>query len=135
MQETTRVPAQELERLLRQEADRGRNAALIVDHAQRLARLCLARDGEKEVPAAWPVHPARAQDEMSAAALDDRALAGELGAAVDAERIRRIVFDVSTTLRAVEDIVGGVVNEPRTDPLRFLGEHARGRTVHSHGEL
>ena len=76
----------------------------------------------------WPVRPKsheRADDPAHAAPL----LSGELGAAVGGERCSRVGLEVRLALGAVEDVVGGEVDDgsaERGDVARALDVRAEG---------
>ena len=114
---------------------RRRHARLVVDHAHRLVRLGLSADDLVEIRRARAVDPARAQDEIPAAARRDGALALELGRGVVADRARLIVFGIGRARFAVEDVVGRIVNQQRAEPLRLLSEEAGRDCVYLHGKL
>src|SRR5258708_24181527 len=94
VQRARRVLPQQRSRFLGEKAARRRHAALVVDHAQALAGGGFRRDGEIEVPAARPIHPARAQDEVAAARAADRLLPRELALAIDADRPRLLLLAI-----------------------------------------
>ncbi len=103
-------------------------APLVVDDGQPLALLCQPQHGLGEIAAAGPIDPARAQDEVPCAARLDPLLAFELGAAIDRQRRRHVVFRPGAGATAVEHVVGAVVHQPCTQAGGLLGQHAwRGR--------
>jgi len=103
-------------------------APAVGDDTQRIA---LAREAEHradEVRAARGEDPARAQDEVPAAARTNELLAGELAPTIGTERRGRIVLAPGLLATAVEDVVAAEVDEPRVRGVRRAGERAdRGR--------
>ena len=81
-----RAALDELERGAREVRCRGRAADLVVDHAQLVALRAEAQHREQEVVAARREHPGRAHDVGLGVLGQQRALARELGGAVDAAR-------------------------------------------------
>ena len=55
---------------------------------------------------------------------------GQLGDAVDVQRIRAIALDVGRVLGAVEDVVGADVHETRAELVTCAGEPPGGDRVH-----
>ena len=118
-----------------QQVGTGGCAPLVVDDGQALALLCQAQHGLGEVAAARGVDPAGAQDQVLATRLLDALLAFQLGAAVDAERCRRIGFHPGAGSAAIKHVVGAVVHQPGAQARRLLGQHARRSGVEGAGEL
>jgi hypothetical protein len=71
-----------------QQVGAGGGAELVGHHGEAVALLCQAQHGLGEVAAPRCVHPARAEDQVLAAAGANGSFAVELGLAVDAERAR-----------------------------------------------
>ncbi len=69
-----------------------------------------------EVVAADPEEAGRADDEVALVGGRDGLLAGQLGAAVGRERRRLVALDVGRALGAVEDVVGGDVDDAAPTP-------------------
>ena len=113
----------------------GGRADLIVHDAQLLALARQPQDGQQEILAAARIDPARPEDQAGPTCRLDGSLASELARPVYARRIRRVRLQVRLRLGAVEDVIGRIVDEQRTEPLRFLREHAGRDTVHRHGEF
>jgi len=114
---------------------RGRRAELIGDHAQRLAFARNPQDGEEEVLPPRRIDPAGAEDPVPRAARANRLFTFELACAIDVDRIRGIALRVRLGLGAVEDVIGGVVDEQRTEPPCFLGEDARRAGIDREGRF
>ena len=107
---TCQTPLRQLEQLARrlgQVADVGRRAQLVGDHAHLVALGAEPQHRPDEVRAGPAEEPRAAHDP----ALAHLALALELRAAVDRERARLVGLDVRLALRAVEDVVGRVVDD------------------------
>ena len=79
-----------------------------------------------EVAAADAEQPGGADDEVALVGGGDRLLAGELGAAVGRERRRLVALHVGRALGAVEDVVGGDVDEHGRRLLRRRGGDVAG---------
>jgi len=90
---------------------RGRPAALVVDDGQPVAPLPDPQHGGDEIRPVPGMDPGRAQDRVGTAGFGHRALAGELRAAIGAERRRRVVLAPGPLGPAVEDVVGGDMQE------------------------
>src|SRR6185312_15646867 len=75
------------------------------------------------------------EDEECSADLLNVALASELGGSVNAERLSGIFLNPRLDLCAVEDVVGGVMDEERVVRFRFFGENSRGFSVDAHSEI
>ena len=95
----------------RQVRDIGRGAALVGDDAQLRPLPRQAHHGAQEILPVGRIEPGGAQDQVPRIDGLNGRLAFELGAAVNACRIHRIGFDVRLRLGAVEDIIGGDVND------------------------
>ena len=95
-------------------AGRRRNGALLPARARRSTVFDHVAPG----PA---VHPRRANDRVSGVEL---ALAAELGAPVDRQRVGVVPFDVGPGRGAVEDVVGRQVAEVCSDEAGGLGDVA-----------
>ena len=122
------------------ELDGGSGAAdLIVDDGEAIAFARQAKHGEKKVVAVRAVDPTGAEDEKFAADVFDGLLAGELAGAVDVERIGRVGLDpwrrFGLGFAAVENVVGGVVDEKGVAPEGFFGEDARRLLVDGVGKI
>ena len=89
----------------------GRAAALVVDDGEAVALAGKPQDGLHEIMAVRAIDPGRAQDHVARIVGRDRALACELARAIDIERGGRVGFDVRRVLLAVEDVVGGNMDE------------------------
>jgi hypothetical protein len=118
-----------------QQVGAGGCAELVVDDVQRLALGRQLEHGAREVAAARGINPARAQDQMAAAAGADGVLAVELGAAVHRQRRSGRVLGARRMAAAVEHIVGAVVHQPGALRRRRVGQHARRFGVDGRGEL
>ncbi len=75
-------------------------------------------------------HPGRPQDGMPPARVAHQSLAGELGGPVDPERPGRIVLPPRPARRAVEDVVGGDMQEGQAPERRRPGHRAGRRGIH-----
>ena len=110
-------------------------ADLVVDDGETVALARKAKHGEEKIVAVGAVDPAGAEDEEFAAAAFDSPLARELAGAVDIERIRRVRLDPRRGFAAVENVVGGVVDEKGVAPAGFFGEDARRLLVDGVGKI
>ena len=93
----------------------GRRADLVVDDEDLVLVGGEAQHRLDEVAAADPEEPGGADDEVARVGGRGRLLAGELGAAVGGERRRLVALDVGRALGAVEDVVGGDVDDAGAD--------------------
>ncbi len=100
--------------------DIGRRASLVVDDGDLAAVPAEFEHRANEVVARWPKQAGRADDPGLLAC---GRLAVQLRPAVGRERIRSVRLDVRVALRAVEDVVGGVVDD-RSAELRGMGRPA-----------
>src|SRR5437660_6515640 len=107
---------------VRESPGAGRRSDLIGYNAQFFFFLKQTPNSEKEIPAARRIHPARAQYQMRAADVVNRLLSGELAAAVGAEGVGAVLLDIRRIFRSVEDVIGRIVEEQRSDPLRLFGQ-------------
>ena len=90
---------------------RGRLAVLVGHHAEMLGLAACADHRAHEVPPRGRDDPGGAQHDGVAADGQHRLLAGKLRGAINAERCRRVGFDVGRALDAVEDVIGGDMDE------------------------
>ena len=88
-----------------------------------------------EVAAADPEEPGGADDEVALVGGGGRLLAGQLGAAVGRERRRLVGLHVGRALGAVEDVVGGDVDDAGADLGRGGGDVAGAVAVDREGRL
>jgi len=110
-------------------------AFLVVDDAQGISFLRGPQDSADEVVSIPSKEPGCAQDQMIRTIPADERLAQELGFPVDALRIWGVFLDVRALFPAIENIIGAVVDEQRSnrrgrrrqvpgsvpiDPERFL---------------
>src|SRR5208283_3966363 len=100
-------------------------AVLVSDHTQLFLLERQAEHSSQEVLAADIVDPSRTQNNVSTFAGDDRLVALQLGLAIDAERASGIVLFVGTSLTAIVDVIGGVVDHQGTAARAFLCESRR----------
>ncbi|RMT83547.1 hypothetical protein ALP39_04901 [Pseudomonas marginalis pv. marginalis] len=89
--------------------------------------------GQQEILARVGVDPTGAQNQVFAAHRCNRLLARQLALAVDTQRVRRVDLGVGRRLAAVENVVGGVVNQRNAQGLGFLREDAGGDGVDGEG--
>src|SRR5205823_11581762 len=68
------------------------------------------QDGQQKIAPARGVNPTGAENEMAALGGGDRLLAFELGASVDAQGIRRVLFLIRRLLAPVENVVGRIMH-------------------------
>ena len=108
-----------------QQGSGSRGTPLVGDDTQAVAIGGQLEHGLGEVAAMRADHPAGAQDQVARVGGLQGQFAVALGQAVDALRVGGIVFDVGALLGAVEDVVGGVVDDEGTEPGGFLAENAR----------
>ena len=85
-----------------------------------------------EADAAGAVHPARADDVVLVERLADGVFAGQLGAAVGVDGVRRVVFVVGSALLAVEHFVRADVEHRGAGFAAGFGDVARALAVHEH---
>ena len=81
--------------------------------------------GANEIRAVRAEHPRRAQDQMLRAGAAHQTLALFLAPPIDIERSDRIVLPIGRSLRPVEHIVGGDLDEGHVGRGGGLGEHRR----------
>jgi hypothetical protein len=94
----------------------------------------LATDRLDEVDAAAAAEPGAANDEVPPGGAR-RLLAAQLAAAVRADRVDPVLLAVGASARAVEDVVGGDLEQERVDPVARLGEVGDRGAVDPGGEL
>ena len=92
-------------------------------------------DGEEEVFAGGSVDPGGTEDDVGGSGGGEGLLAGEFGGSVDAEGVGRVGFEVGRGFGAVEDVVGGEVEDCGADLGGFLAEDAGGFGVDGGGYL
>ena len=80
------------------------------------------------------VDPTGAEDEVSAADSFDGLLACQFAGAIDIERIRRVGLDPGLSLAAIEDVVGGVMDEECVALECFFREDPRSLLVDGVGK-
>ena len=95
----------------RQVARIGGRSHLVEYHVERLALGREAQHGLQEVVAVLGVEPRRAENQVAAPRGQDRLLAFELGASVDAERLRGCLLRAGRVAAAPEHVVRGYVYE------------------------
>src|SRR5450830_1293104 len=93
----------------------GGTADLVIHDAQLVLLTGQSQDGADEVVPCAAVQPGKAQDEMVRVGLPGRLLALQFCPAVDGEGTRGGLLVVWLGRRAVEDIVGGEVDDASTD--------------------
>jgi len=123
------VPAKDIGGSVGESDGRSRGAALVVHDAQLITFAGEPQHREEEVLSARAIYPARSEDQVAAARCLDRLVALELAPTVDRQRIGRVSLDVGPSLRAIVDVVGGVVNQQRTRRFRLGGEESRAGRV------
>jgi hypothetical protein len=102
---------------LRQSPPPGRSTHLIVDNPDPRLVLHEPKHRTHEITAMHRVHPGGPDDERGARSRPDHLLlATQLGAAVDAQRIRGGIGRVGVALPAIEYKIGREVNEAGPDP-------------------
>ena len=94
-----------------------------------------AQHGEQEVAAVRSVNPTGAKDEEFAPSALDGLLAGELAGAVNVERTGLVIFYPRTIFSAVENIVGGIVDEQSIALERLFSKDARRLRIDREGEI
>jgi hypothetical protein len=102
----------------------GGSAVLVGDDAKFLAFAGVFQNGAEEVLARRSINPACAEEECVRPTDEEGLFPCELACAVDAERASRVGLDVGGCALAVEDVVGGVVENRRPECLRFLADNA-----------
>ena len=91
-----------------------------------------AQHGLDHVGPGAAVHPGGADDRVAVVEL---ALAAELGAPVDRQRVRGVPLEIGPGERAVEDVVGRQVADVRADQAGRLGDVARAERVDEVGAV
>jgi hypothetical protein len=113
----------------------GRRADLVADNGDLAPGLGQLQHRVDEVAAAEPEEAGRADDEVALVRRGDSLLAGELGAAVGRKRRRLVALHVRRALEAVEDIVGGDVENARFHLRGRSGDVAGAAAVDGEGGL
>ena len=124
-----KCPAQCMGGDVGQQIGTGGRADLVVDHGQAITLGSQPQHGAGKVAAARAMHPACAQDQVSAAAGADQRFTFQLGAAVDAERAGGRLFVSRLVAAAVENVVGAVVQQPAADRRHGAGQRTGGQGV------
>ena len=130
-----RAALDELQRGAREVRRRRRAADLVVDHAQLVALRPQAQHREQEVAAARREHPGRAHDVGLRVLGQERALARELGGAVDAARRDRRALVVAGGIVAREHVVGREPDERGPARARRAGDVAAAVLVRAPGAV
>ena len=117
-----------------QERGGRRCAGLVVDYPQLVPLAGQAQDRAHEVGAMHAVDPAGAEHVVAAGG-GGGLLAGQLGGSVDAQRRGDVGLDVGAGLRAVEDVVGGIVDQQCPAPRDRGGEGGHGVGVDQPGAV
>jgi hypothetical protein len=112
-----------------QQISPGGGADLVVDYFQSVTFLCQFQHGFGKVTATRRINPTGAKDEMPTARGADGFFAFPLGFAIDTEWGSGVGFLPKFVAAAVKNVVGGIMNQPRTDALGFLSENAGGDGV------
>lgn len=94
-----------------------------------------ALDRAEEIVAAGAIDPAEAKDQVEPIHLLHRLVTGLLGAPVGAKGIGMVCFEIGFGLRAVENIIRGVVDEKRPGAFGFFRKDTRGYAVDLHGQF
>src|SRR5438445_4472778 len=112
-----------------------RPAGLIVDDA-KLALLPrqAAHCPDKDVSPVG-IYPCRPEDQGAPVGGPYRLLSGELAAAVDAKRSGFVFLRVGRGFSSIEDIIGGKVDQQRTNAPAFFRKHTRSNSIDLHGEV
>jgi hypothetical protein len=113
----------------------GRRADLVADDGDLAAVLGQLQHRLDEVAAADAEEARGADDEVTLVGSGDRLLPGQLGATVGRERRRLVALDVRRALGAVEDVVGGDVDDPGFHLRRRCGNVAGTAAVDGEGGL
>ncbi|MNF88499.1 hypothetical protein D3C84_709950 [compost metagenome] len=111
----------------------GRIAELVGDHTHLGALAQQALHGEQEVVAVAAVQPAATQDQVRPAGRSDGLFAAQLAVPVDIQRCAGVGFPVWPAEAAVEDVVGGVVQQPGAQRGGLLGHHGGSLGVEGEG--
>ena len=80
------------------------------------------------------VDPAGTKNQNPAAHLPNSFFAGQLARAISIQRSRRILLCPLALLRAIEDIIRGVMHQQRIAAERLFGQNARRLGVDGHGQ-
>jgi len=81
------------------------------------------------------VDPTGAEDQVNAANILDRSFSSKFGLTVDVEGVGFVFFGVGFALGAVEDIIGGIMDQSAVEPFGFLSEDAWASAVDGHGQV
>ena len=113
----------------------GRAAVLVVDDAELRPFSGKAQHRAEEVRAMRRVDPRRAQDRVPRIGGGDRLLAGKFGCAVDRQRRGRVGLDIGRGLGAIEDVVGGNLDDGNAEPGRCFGDRPGPDRIDGEGEV
>ena len=108
-------------------------AVLVIDDVQFRALLAELQHGFGKVAAARAVDPAGAENQMPGAMLPDCLLAFQLGLAIDVEWRWGVGFAPGALTAAVEDVIGGKVQQRGAKARGFLCQDCHGRGVNGAG--
>ena len=113
----------------------GRAAELVLDDAQAILLGGQADHRAHEIAAMGPIEPGGAQDHVARIGRRRRSLAGQLRAAVDVERRRRVGLVIGRALGPVEDVVGGDLDHGDAEPGGAGGGGGRAVAVDGEGQV
>ena len=101
------------------------NADLIGHDSQFVAFCAEATHRQKKIAAAKTVDPTCSQNDCRGVRSGNRTLARQLALAIHVQRVRCRILIVGRHLRAIEYVVGRIVNQQCADPLRLFCKNRR----------
>ena len=120
---------------IRQQRGRCRGTGLVRHDLEHITLGCKAQDGFGKVTAVGAKDPAGPKNQAIGPTRLHRLFSVEFGFSVDALRVGYIVLCVGTGLGAVEDVIGGVVNNQGAEPFCFFTQDAGGHTINGLSKL
>src|SRR3546814_6665061 len=103
--------------------------------ADGIALALQPQDCRHEIRTVGAVYPTGAQNGMLGTGLAYGLFARQLGTAIDSLRVDRVVFAVQTRFGAIEDVVGGIVNQQSVDLRRLGSQSPWSLTNDAHGQV
>jgi len=111
-----------------------RSANLIANHAQFFALRTKTQNREKEILATGCINPRHPENEVGHLGLANGQFPGKFGLAVGVERVWGVGLYVRFAFRAIENVIGRVVDQNRTDLMGFVGKNSGSRCVDGVGD-
>ena len=106
---------------------------MIVHYRQRVALAGEPEDRQEKISATRAINPAAAKNQVHAAAALNFQFSRALRAAINAERVRGVIFRVRAAL-AIKHVVGRVMNEPGIEVPRRPRERPRSFGIDARSE-